>query len=169
MTSIPPDIDTGMQTVLDTLAASMCGTQSQPTLTARRHVWRDVDYVGMADGIVVTWQGWSVNLRPCRSDLRTVYIDYVENRIAEPERSALFGDSFAVRIAPMSAFVFGFTTHLAASAEPRLVAEGFAVRRLSRRLHAGMLCSAAEFTGIAPSVWIAQLTRLLTLQAELHG
>ncbi|MBE2267410.1 MAG: hypothetical protein IAE80_04200, partial [Anaerolinea sp.] len=130
MTTIPPLIDTGMQSLLDTLAASMCGTQSQPTLTARRHVWRDVDYVGMADGTVVTWQGWSVNLRPCHPDLRTVYIDYVENRIAEPDRSALFGDSFAAQIAPMSAFVFGFTTHFPASAETRLVTEGFAVRRL---------------------------------------
>lgn len=168
MTSISQETDASMKELLEKLVTSLCSNLPVSEVTIRRHVWRDADYVGLANGKVAVWQGWSVNLQACHSDLKNVYIDYVDNVLTERDRAELFGDLFSAQIASMEAFVYCFATRFPLGAESQLQKEGFTVRRLLRRLHAGILCNSKDFNEVSVRDWIPQLEKLLAIQAELR-
>lgn len=145
MTTIPEQTDVIMKALLETLSATVCQGKAGALIKVRRHVWRDADYVGVVNGKVAVWQGWSVNLRVCRPAFGTVYIDYAVNGLTVSERTRLFGEDFSRRIATMDAFVFAFITRLPVEVQGTVVERGFILRKLPRRLHGGLLADAKDF------------------------
>jgi hypothetical protein len=168
MTQIPEQTDNAMKRLLEKLADALCPQRLDASPTVRRHVWRDADYVGAANGKVAVWQGWSVNLRACRRAVGNVYIDYADNVLPVSERSRLFGDVFSSRIASIDSFVYAFTTRLPSEVETQLASHGYVIRTLSRGLHAGLLTAEKDFIQTPKQDWIVQLIRLLEFKAALH-
>lgn len=165
---IPENIDVQMQGVLKRVTKNACPEATTPPPEVIRHVWRDADYVGVASGAIAVWRGWSVNLKACNPSHGTLYIDHVENTLSATDQLRLFGEAFSSQIAGMSSFVFCFVTSFPYSAKTQLATQGFVVRQLPKRIHAGILSDAATFGDHLTEIWANQAIQLLNIQSTFR-
>ncbi|MCS6836819.1 MAG: hypothetical protein NZ750_12480 [Anaerolineae bacterium] len=119
-----------------------------PEMVIRKHVWYNSKYVGIASGQVQAWFGWRANMRPFNDDWRTLYIDYVPNKLPREERMRLFGQEFTQKIDGMGSFVFFFTTSFPFSRRQKVLDQGLTFRRIDDVVHPGVLMDACQFLDI---------------------
>ncbi len=164
MSGVPEAVDKHMRRVLETVAETV--SPGSRTLV-KRHVWRNVDYVGAANDHIVEWRGWSANLRSVDQRFRTVYIDHVTNALALADRRTLFGEVFADAAKDFAEFVFLFVTSCAFSKRDHVIAAGFTYRQINAVIHPGILAESHVFVDREVSEWAEYGVRLLTLQHQL--
>jgi len=123
-----------------------------PERVIRRHSWYNAKYVGMVNGQVQAWYGWRANMRPFNDDWRTLYIDYVPNRLPYEERVSLFGWEFSQRIDGVGSFVFFFTTSFPLSRHQEVLDQGLTFRQINDVIHPGALYSLNQFLDIQPAM-----------------
>lgn len=108
------------------------------------HVWYNAKYVGIADGQVQAWYGWCANLRFLNDCYRTLYIDYVANKLPYKERVRLFGEEFSQKVDGMESFVFFFTTSFPYHRQQEVLECGLTFRRMNDVIHPGKVLSVSE-------------------------
>jgi hypothetical protein len=164
MTGIPEVVDTHMRRVLQLVTEAI---KPGSSYLVKRHVWRNIDYVGSDDGKIVEWRGWSANLRKVDARYKTIYIDYVENLLGPSERLRLFGELFTTLLENKSRFIFLYVTSCSFSDCNRVTAEGFVYRRINEVIHPGIILEIKSFLDNPASNWTEYGMRLLNLQHHL--
>lgn len=124
-------------------------------------------YLSEKDGRVVTWRGYSANLVAVDFRYRAIFVDVVDNVLAQQERVRLFGEDFANAIFNLPHFVVMFVLDFPLEAIQAIKDQDFTPRRMAKALHACVIADTDEFLASHPLYWSAQMTKLVLLQRVL--
>lgn len=161
--SVPSEIDNAMFDILTRVWERLSPTPADPLHSpVKRHVWRNEKYVGVANGRVQAWYGWSANFR--RWGYRTLYIDYVANTLALDRRYQLFGDIFSQDIDELSEFVFMFVASVSSDIKDKVIENGFTYRKLNKRLHPGYIIKTDLHIAKSTDYWSNKGLALMSFQ-----
>lgn len=161
--SVPPEIDNAMYDILTRVWERLGPAPADPLRSpVKRHVWRNEKYVGVANGQVQAWYGWSANFK--KWGYRTLYIDYVVNTLAPDKRYQLFGDVFSRDIDELSEFVFMFVASVSSEIKDKVIENGFTYRKLDKRLHPGYIIRTDLHIAKSTDYWSNKGLALMSFQ-----
>lgn len=161
---IPKHVDSHMKDTLREAIRILFPVGVEPDDVVKRHVWGNRKYVGISDGRVLAWRGWSANLARIDRACHAVYFDFVKNEMPPHKCSELFGDEFCQTLDGLSAFVIAFVAGLPSEATSAIQSAGFVVRTIGKNVHACKLVSPREFIAFPSIYWAAYVARLINLQ-----
>lgn len=161
------DLDGRIQDVLAEAISILFPAEFDPRELIKRHVWRDRAYVGMHDGKVVSWRGWSANLVTYDSHYRAVFVDVVDNVLPVWQRIELFGEDFALAIEGLPQLVVLFVLDFPVDSMPQIRRQGFVPRLLTRSVHACVVAGLDEFFEQPILYWAAKIVKLVLFQRVL--
>ena len=131
------------------------------------HVWRDRRYVGEHAGKVLSWQGFSANLRRMDSRMRTVYLDHVPHRYDQGTATELFGPDFAQRLAQTGPAIVTYVLDFPVDSAAGITRAGFVPRIMGRTIHACHIAPVDEYLTLNPASHASNVIELLMLQKAL--
>lgn len=158
------DIDSLIQAVLAEAVSILFPADFDAAGIIKRHVWRDRKYVGVYDGKVASWRGWSANLVTYDSHYRAVFIDVVDNVFSFEQRIELFGERFARVTSGIEQYVVLFVLDFPLDAIPQIEQQGFVPRLLTRSVHACVVVDLDEFVSQPILYWAAKVVKLVLFQ-----
>lgn len=162
--SLPISVNTLIQESLVDTINILYPISPQLHSIVKQHRWYTRSDVGIYNGKVVTWSGWSVDLKHVDPQYRTVYCDFVHNVLPLQSRITLFGDEFAQSINDLESFVVMFNTGYTKQSVDVIKSSGFTPRALGNIFHATKVIDPKVFVTMPSMYWAGFVIKLIRLK-----